>query len=299
MTNVSPKIVLTGVTGKLGSLVLAQLLKSVPLSDIGISARDPSKLAHLISAGHRVLPGSYDDAASLAKSLSGADIALIISSNDRTGKGQAHHSTAISACQSAGVRKVYYTSHQAAAERSAFWPAADHYATEQMLDKSGLEWVSLRDGFHMDAVKMFLGSAGSGEVVAPKDGKVSWTAHSDLAEAAARLIQGDYTGKPLDVGKKVGDKGRIVTLANTKALDLADIVQVFSQVEGKEVKRVTKEWADYRKAAIERGMPEGIVDMMKGFYETAAAGEFESKDETLRELLGREPVTVKEMLEDK
>lgn len=276
-------------TGKLGGLVLDLLLKTLPPSSIGVSVRDPSKATHLAQQGIRVRQGSYDDPTSLAESFAGADTILLVSSNDRSGKGESHHRTVIDAAKSAGVRCIYYTSHQAASPTCAFWPMRVHYATEGMLAESGMEYVSLRNGFYMDSINMFIrGVQHTGVISVPKDGKVSWTAHEDLAMATAELML-----RPrIEQGRR-----EIITLAAGEALDMADVAKAYGEAKGKEIKREMKEAEEWKTGAVAGGVPEGMADMLLGFYEASRQGDFLSEDGTLGELIEGKTISVKEMFE--
>jgi NAD(P)H dehydrogenase (quinone) len=63
-----------------------------------------------------------------------------------------------------------------------------HATTETMLANSGVPWTALRNGFYADAELRFMGTEWQqGRVAAPADGKVAWTTHTHLAEAAAAV----------------------------------------------------------------------------------------------------------------
>jgi hypothetical protein len=62
-------------------------------------------------------------------------------------------------------------------------------STEEQLSRIGVPVTSLRNGFYANTVVRLLGPAlETGELVAPADGPVYWTAHADLAEAAAIIL---------------------------------------------------------------------------------------------------------------
>ena len=89
----------------------------------------------------------------------------------------------------------------------------DHAATEAMLEDSGLAFTALRNGFYASSGRMLLGQAfETGELAAPADGPVSWTAHDDLAEAAAIVLT--------DEGRF---EGPTPPLTGSAALDLAGL----------------------------------------------------------------------------
>lgn len=74
-------IVITGATGQLGRLIVAELLASMSTDQIGVSVRDPSKANDLAARGVRVCRGDFGDSASLTDAFEGAKQVLIVSSN--------------------------------------------------------------------------------------------------------------------------------------------------------------------------------------------------------------------------
>ena len=110
---------------------------------------------------------------------------------------------------------------------SAFPPMHDHAAAAALLAEAGVVWTALRNGFYASTVPMLVGdAAASGEIAAPADGKVSWTAHGDLTEAAAAVL--------LDEGPF---EGPTPPLTGPEALDLADIAALLGRERGRGVSR--------------------------------------------------------------
>ena len=56
----------------------------------------------------------------------------------------------------AGVRRVVYTSFAAPAPDATFTFARTHYATEQAIERAGLEYTFLRDNFYLDVFPDFV-----------------------------------------------------------------------------------------------------------------------------------------------
>ena len=271
-------IVVTGATGLLGGAVVERLLGKVPAAEIGVSVRDPAKATALAERGVRVRRGDYDDAASLAHAFEGAEQLLLVSAAATGEPALRQHATAIDAARAAGVRRIVYTSHMGANPASAFAPMPDHAATEAMLADSGLAFTALRNGFYTSSGRMLLGQAfETGELAAPADGPVSWTAHDDLAEAAAIVLT--------DEG---GFEGPTPPLTGSAALDLAGLA---AEVIGRPIRRTVLTDAQYREA-----LPEPVAEMLLGLFAASRAGEFAAVDPTLGELLGRPPLTVRDVL---
>ena len=273
-------IVVTGATGLLGGAVVERLLARQPDEEIGVSVRDPAKAGALADRGVRVRRGDYDDAASLVHAFAGADQLLLVSAPATGETALRQHRTAIDAARRAGVRRVVYTSHMGANPASLFAPMADHAATEALLDDSGLAFTALRNGFYAASGRMLLGRAVETlDVAAPADGPVSWTAHDDLADAAAIVLT--------DEGRF---EGATPPLTGSAAVDLAGLAAVAAELTGRPITRTVVTDAQYR----ERLGP--VAELLLGMFAASRAGEFAAVDPTLGELLGRPPLTVRDVL---
>jgi uncharacterized protein YbjT (DUF2867 family) len=162
----------------------------------------------------------------------------------------------------------------------------DQAATEAMLQVSGIAFTSLRNGFYAESGLILMGKAPeTGKLVAPEDGPVSWTAHADLAEAAVIALT---------------DKGRLEgltpSLTGPEALDLAAIAAIASELTGRKITRVTVTDKEYRASLISHGVPESRADMLLGLFAASRDGEFAAVDPTLQRLLGRPPMSMRDVL---
>ncbi len=277
-------IIVTGATGQLGRAVIKSLVRRIPAAEVGASCREPAKAADLAALGVRVRRGDFDDLASLVEAFEGATQVLIVSSNARAygGDAIAQHRTAIEAARRAGARRLAYTSHMAANASSHFSPMLDHAATEAMLAESGLAWTSLRHGFYATSGVALLGDAkNTGLIEAPADGKVSWTAHADLAEADAAILV-----------KEGCFDGPTPPLTGSEALDLADLADVASGVWGRPVRRAFIGEDELRARMAKRGLPPIVGEISVGLYRASHAGEFAVVDPTLEQLIGHPPTRI-------
>lgn len=284
-------IIVTGANGQLGRAVAERLLELVPAEQIGVSVRDPDKARELEGRGVRVRRGDFDDPTSLAHAFEGAAQVLIVSSNASAYGGDplAQHHSAIGAARAAGAGRIVYTSQMAASGASLFPPMLDHAATEDMLRQSGLAWTALRNGFYASSGMMFLGDAlKTGVLEVPADGKVSWTAHADLAEAAAIILA--------DEGRY---EGPTPPLTGSQSLDLADLADIASARQALPVRRQILPDEDLRARMAARGVPGRVVDIMLGFYLASRHGEFAAVDPTLERLLGRSPLSMRDLIAEK
>ena len=236
----------------------------------------------------RVRHGDFDDAESLVRAFEGCTQVVVVSSNARSRGGDTllQHRHAIDAARAAGARRVVYTSQVASSTTSAFAPAHDHAATETMLRESGLAWTALRHGFYATSGIMMAGGAWTtGVLEGPADGKVAWTAHADLAEAAAAIVA--------DEGRF---EGPTPPLTGAEALDFADLTRMGSELLGREVRRQVISDDDHRAKLVARGIPGAVVEIALGYYRASRAGEFATVDPTLQQLIGRRPVPMRDVM---
>lgn len=280
-------IVVTGATGHLGRLIVEALVERVGLDAVAASARKPDKAAALSAAGVRVRRGDFDDTTSLSHAFEGATQVLIVSSNARARGGDAigQHRTAIDAARAAGARRILYTSHMAASAESAFPPMLDHAATEAMLADAGLPWISLRNGFYASSgVDLLREALKTGTAAAPADGPVAWTAHADLAEAAAVIATDESY-----------PTGPTAPLTAAETLDLAALAALATEL-GRPVRREVVTDGAFRAAMVDGGAPAAAAAMLLGLYRAAHAGEFAPADPTLATLLGRAPTPMRDVM---
>ncbi|MDB4973544.1 MAG: NAD(P)-dependent oxidoreductase [Myxococcaceae bacterium] len=282
-------IIVTGATGQLGHAIVERLVQLVSPHQVGASVRDVAKASGLSALRVRVRRGDFADPKSLVHAFEGATQVLIISSNARTYGGDplGQHRSAIEAALSVGARRVVYTSHMAASASSAFPPMRDHAATEEMLRQSGMIWTALRHGFYAASGIALLSEAlETGVVAAPSDGKVSWTAHSDLAEAAAIVLA--------DENPRYA--GPTPPLTAAQALDLADLARIASESKGSPVRRQVISEDELRAKMAASGVSPQGAEVMLGLYRASQRGEFAAVDPTLEQLLGRPPISMRDLI---
>lgn len=279
-------IIVTGGSGHLGRAIIERLLQRAPAAQLGVSVRDPEKASALAERGVRVRRGAFDDAASLRHAFEGASQVLIISIDSVGEAALQQHRSAIEAARAAGARRVLYTSHMGSSAASLFEPTRDHAATEALLQASGLPFTSLRNGFYAASALMLLeGALKTGELVAPEDGPVSWTAHDDLADAAAIAL---------------ADEGRLdgltPPLTASAALDLAGVAAIASELLGRSIARVTVSDQAFKADMISFGVPEQRAELLLGMFAASRRGEFAAVDPALERLLGRAPMSMHQYL---
>lgn len=184
-------IAITGATGHLGQLVIHDLIKTVPASQLVAIVRNPAKADALKQQGIVIRQADYADEAALTLALKDVEKLLLISSSE-VGQRAIQHQNVINAAVAAGVKFIAYTSllH---ADTSPLGLHDEHVITEKALAASGIPYALLRNGWYSEnylasapaALEhgVFIGAAG--------DGKIAAATRADYAAAAARVIRED------------------------------------------------------------------------------------------------------------
>ncbi len=288
-------IVITGATGALNGATVDRLLERMPASGIAVVARDVEKARRFAELGITVRHGDYADPASLPRAFDGAEQLLLVSASDPKADAVALHRDAVDAAVAAGVGRILYTSHQGASPDTPFGPARDHAATERMLAESGVPWTSLRNGFYAHSLAWLAGPwRETGTIAVPMDGRVSWTARADAAEAAAVILAANRaaTGGASAAGPYDGP----VTLTAPDAPTFADTAAIASELAGRPVALEVLGSEEWVAAQLATGQPEFMARFTLGIYEAAAGGYFAGTDPLLGALLGRAPLSARDAL---
>jgi len=276
-------IVITGATGGLGSQVVDRLLERVPSDRVVASVRDPAKATALADRGVSIRAGDFDKAEELQTAFDGAGQVLVISPNALGETGRRLSRNAIKTARAAGARRVLYTSHMGTHDGSPF---SDHAAIEDFLAEDGRPFTSLRHGFYAESALHLIGRGFEiGEIRAPADGPVSWTARADLAEADAIILADEGC---LD--------GITPALTAPEAFTMEDLAAIASGLTGRTIKRVVLSDAEWLDAKIAEGAPRPMAELLLMMYRSARQGDFASVDPTLEKLLGHRPRTMRDVL---
>lgn len=265
----------TGATGHLGRLVIAELLQKVDAATIVAVVRDPERARDLAQRGVVVRKASYDEPAALVDAFAGVDELLFISGSE-VGKREAQHRAVIAAAKQARVKLIAYTSILGA-DHAQLALAREHVATEQALRASELPIVLLRNGWYLENHTENLAPAlEHGAILgAAKAGRIAGAARADYAAAAAVVLT------------TVGHAGKIYELAGDTSYSLADLAAEVSKQAGKPVVYNDLPGADYAAFLQKVGVPAPMAEILADADEGVARGELESSSDDLRRLIGR------------
>ena len=278
-------IVVTGATGQLGRHVIEALLeRNVTAEDIVATGRAVHKLSDFAARGVRVAAVDYADAVSVAAALKGATKVLLISGSE-VGQRVEQHRTVIEAAKSEGVELLAYTS-VANAGTTGMKLAAEHQATEAILQESGVPYALLRNGWYLENyTEQLAGTLAQGALAGSAgEGKVSAASRADYAQAAAAvLVAGDQAGKVYELG---GDD----------AFSMAELAAEISTASGKAISYNNLPAGDYAGLLIGAGVPEAFAEILADSDLGIARGDLLVTSGDLRRLIGRPATALSEAI---
>jgi NAD(P)H dehydrogenase (quinone) len=273
----SETIVVTGATGHLGRLVLAELLRIAPNARLVGVARNAAAAKDLAARGVDIRTADYTKPASLATALAGADKVLLISANV-VGQRVSQHRNVVDAAKSAGVKLIGYTSILRA-DTSPMGLAVEHLATEKYIRSSGVPFVFLRNGWYTENYTGSIAAAVQHGVVlgAARNGRISAAARADYAAAAAVVLVGDVKSQA----------GKVYELAGDTAFTMAEYAAEVSRQSGKPVVYQDMPEAEYKVALQGFGLPEAVAAMLAESDAKAAEESLYDARREMSRLIGR------------
>jgi NAD(P)H dehydrogenase (quinone) len=286
------KILITGATGNLGSDVVNLLLTKTSSGNVAILIRnkDNQKTKEWQEKGVDVRVGDYDDFESLVKSFQNVDKLYFISGNDIS-KRTKQHENVVKAAKTANVKHIIYTSFQRKneTETSPIAMVADaHIKTEQWIKDSGVDYTILKHNVYADMLPLFIGERvfDTGTIYLPAgDGKAAFATRGDMANAAVAILTSD------------GHLNKEYDITSDTATSYHDIAAYLTEISGKTITYISPSQEEFKKTLSEAGVPEEYIGVFAGFSEAIKEGEFDKISNTLEQLNGNKPTSVRTFLQ--
>lgn len=264
------KIGITGATGQLGSLVVEHLKNRVDASNLVALVRSPEKVE-----GIEARAFDYEKPEALVDALKGIDTLMLISGNE-IGKRTTQHTNVINAAVEAGVGRVVYTSILKA-DTTSISLAGEHVETEKLLEKSGINYTILRNGWYTENYTANLaGSVQAGALVGSAgEGKISSATRNDFAEAAAVVLTQNESGQ------------KVYELSGDEAYTLSDLAAEVSKQTGKNIPYQNLPEEKYSEILKGLGIPDLYAEGIASWDVSASKGDLYDDGTTLSTLIGR------------
>jgi len=277
----NPMVLVTGASGTVGKEVLKQVAKSGVKHRAMFRSPEDAKNA---PAGSETVIADFAKKETLPAALCGAESVYLVCSP--VPDLVQLESNLVAACAEAGVKHVVLNSALGAGDYGKSFPSW-HRQVEDKLRGTRLSWTILRpNSFHQNTVTYyaptirregaFYSSLG--------DSRMSYVDVRDVAGAAAVTLQG------------AEHAGKIYELNGPEALTCSEIAAKIAKHSGRVVRYVDIPMVVQRKSMLEMGMPDwqaaALVELQQ-YYVSGQGGEVDS---TLKNLIGRPPITMDEFL---
>jgi NAD(P)H dehydrogenase (quinone) len=283
------KIIVSGASGQLGSLVVEELLeRQVAAEDLILVSRTPNTehLQAYAARGASVRFGDFNEPESLDEAYAGGTRMLLISINAGGGDRPELHKVAIDAAVRAGVRHIAYTSYVNADRNQTSTIAVDHRRTERILQESGVAWTMLRtqiyaDGLVDQAVQIV---RAGGLVTHTPDARVAYVTRGDCAAAAAAVLASR------------GHENRAYNITGPEAIGPRELVALASEISGRSVELMPLSEAQYRRQLAESGMAAANIESTLSFAAELDSPHLREPSMAVEHLTGRPPTSVRQLL---
>jgi NAD(P)H dehydrogenase (quinone) len=269
-------IVVTGASGQLGRLAIAELVRQGAGARVIGLVRSEKSAKQLEAEGVSARIADYNDRAALAAGLRGAAKVLLVSSSE-VGQRVPQHANVLAAAKEAGVQRLAYTSILNA-DSNPMLLAGEHKETERLIRASGLPFAFLRNGWYVENHTQALGAAlQHGAVIGSAGaGKFATASRGDYAAAAAAVL----------LQKEFGAQA-VYELAGDHAYTLAEFAAEVSRQTGKTIVYQNLPQQAYAAALASFGLPEPFANVLAESDAQAATGILNDDSRTLSRLIGR------------
>jgi NAD(P)H dehydrogenase (quinone) len=287
--NAQDKIIISGASGQLGSLVIEELLaRGVAPENLILVSRTPNT-AHLQSyaaRGASVRYGDFTQPESLDEAYRGGTRMLLISINGGGGNRPELHKAAIDAAVRVGVKHIAYTSYVNADQNDSSTIAVDHRRTELYLMESGVAWTMLRNQIYanglVDQAVMIVRDGGL--VTHTPDARVAYVTREDCAAAAAAVLA------------TPGHENKAYNITGPEAVGPRELVALASEISGKPAELFVLSEAEYRQRLAASGMPDAAIQGTISFAAELDSPLLREPSTAVRDLTGRPAKSVRELL---
>lgn len=276
-------ILITGASGNLGSAVLREVLdRKLPVKAMYRSQQEAARAP----AGVETAIADFANAASMRAALKDIEKVYLVCAAIPQLVDLERNAT--EACREAGIQHVVLQSALGVGVIHTSFPSW-HERAENALKESGIKYTMLRPNSFMQNIAAynaptirqqaaFYGTYG--------DGRISHIDVRDIAAVAATVLASDpHVGKTYE-------------LNGPDALSSDELARRISRVVGSEVHYVDLPSAEMKRALASAGMPEWLVNALVELQEYYRNGNGGQTDTTVRDLIGREPRTVDQYLNE-
>ena len=282
MTN-SGKILVTGATGNVGSVLIPDL--TILGADVRALVRNESKAQGLENAGIEVVVGDLDKPDTLDAAFRGVDKVFLITPPNPNQVMQAKNG--IAAAKRSGSPFIVRLSAGAVRDMPGALPriSGQHAEIDDELRASGVPYTILKPHNFMQGTMMAAQTVESGcpgckhgIVYMPmKDGKIGMIDVRDIVDVAVKVLTED------------GHEGKTYTLTGPASISFHDVAAALAKALGKEVNYVDVPLEAGRQAMISMGLSEWMADAFGEYFTAFSEGYGDYTTPDVEQVTGNPP----------
>ncbi len=279
-------IVVTGGTGTTGSQVVAALKNKG--AAFKCLVRDQEAARAKLGADVELVTGDLSDPAGLEQAFAGADTVYLLCGHSPNLENM--EKGAIDAAKKAGVQRIVLStgSEKGITADSPSEILRQHYAVEQYLKESGLNWTINQPNFFMNnLLNMAPPIAAQNKLITalPQETTISMIHPADVGECAAEMLTGS------------GHDGQVYYIAG-KAVTMGQTVEAMSKVFGRSIEYMQVPAENFKKALEEKGMPDWAIAHQAALMGFVAKGGMAGETDWVQKLTGHEPRSLETWLDE-
>jgi len=164
-----------------------------------------------------------------------------------------------------------------------------HYKVEQFMKASGVPYTFLRAGFFMQNLDTThrIDIVASDDIFVPVgNAKTAFVDTRDIGAVAAYVLT------------TPGHENQAYDLTGSEALTYDEVAMIFTEVLGRKITYSNPSIVNFAWRMKKRGNPWGYVLVTSGLYFATRRGSAEAIADGVPQLLGREPITMRQYVED-
>jgi NAD(P)H dehydrogenase (quinone) len=270
-------LLITGANGKLGRLIVEEVLRRAPDAPLAVSVRDAAAAADLAERGVDVRQADYHDLDSMRAAFAGVDRLLLMPTPAPDPDARVAEMVPVAqAAAQVGVKHIVYPG-AAEVEGLDFPLLSSHSRVYDAIVATGVQATHLRVNIYAEVVAGDVaGAVAAGELAAPVDGaRIAPVLRQDIAPPIAAVLTED------------GHEGKVYDLTGQDAVSWAQLAELASQRAGRPVPYRSIDDTEAAARMEQAGIPAPYIPSMLGFYAAYRAGWSGTPSGHIEQLAGR------------
>jgi uncharacterized protein YbjT (DUF2867 family) len=276
-------ILVTGATGRVGSTLVATLLRAG--EPVRVLTRNSHKAATLHRIGASVIVGDFAQLSTLKTALSGCDLLMSIPPNTLNQAEQEIQLFEVAKC--AGVQHIVKLSTAKASSDSACHFFKQHAIAEEYLKQLGVAFTILKSNSFMQNFLWFTHEMKTkGTLSLPmKDASTAPVDIRDVADTACRILtKADYTEKTLSI-------------TGLEILSFKTIAKKLSAVTNQKIRYVNISADHFKRTLLQSGLQDWHAESVVTSWQVASQ-EPPIVTDMITEIIGKRPIEFEQFIQD-